>query len=69
MSNNCWHSQRHKPIRCGTGIGCRFVDDSDEDGDFVPDAEDLCQGTDEGLEVNPVGCAENQLDDEDLVKN
>lgn len=58
------------PFVDGTGIGCRFVDDSDEDGDFVPDAEDLCQGTDEGLEVNSVGCAENQLDDDqDLVKN
>jgi|TARA_B100001094_G_scaffold180854_1_gene175239 hypothetical protein len=58
------------PFVDGTGYGCRFIDDSDEDGDFVPDAEDLCKGTDQGLDVNSVGCADNQLDDdEDLVKN
>ena len=53
------------PFVGGTGIGCRFIDDTDNDGDFVPDEEDICEDTDEGLSVNSVGCAENQLDDDD----
>lgn len=52
------------PYLDGTGIGCRFIDDTDLDGDFVPDEEDICADTDEGLMVNSVGCAENQLDDD-----
>jgi len=54
----------------GTGIGCRFLDDTDDDGDFIPNLEDICAGTDVGLSVNSVGCAENQLDeDRDNVMN
>jgi len=49
----------------GTGFGCRFIDDTDDDGDFVSNATDFCPFTDEGLPVNSVGCAENQLDDDD----
>lgn len=52
------------PFPDGTGIGCRFLDATDDDGDFVPNVEDICTGTDEGLSVNSVGCAENQLDDD-----
>ena len=47
-----------------TGIGCRFIDDSDDDGDFVSNEEDTCPFTDLGLAVNTAGCAENQLDDD-----
>lgn len=53
------------PTEGGTGIGCRFIDDTDDDGDFVPNAEDICPDTDAGLSVNAVGCGENQLDDDD----
>ena len=53
------------PSGNGTGIGCRFIDATDDDGDFVPNAEDFCADTDVGLPVNSVGCAENQLDDDD----
>ncbi len=52
-------------VREGTaGFGCRFIDDSDDDGDFIPNEEDICENTDEGLSVNSVGCAANQLDDD-----
>ena len=58
------------PTEGGTGIGCRFIDDSDDDGDFVSNAEDTCPNTDAGLSVNQFGCADNQLDDDsDLVYN
>ena len=58
------------PFTDGTGIGCRFLDATDDDGDFVPNVEDICAGTDEGLTVNSVGCAENQLDDDsDSIMN
>ena len=58
------------PFEDGTGIGCRFIDDTDLDRDFVPDEEDICANTDEGLPVNSVGCAENQLDaDGDNIMN
>ena len=58
------------PYEDGTGIGCRFTDSTDTDGDFVPDVEDTCAGTDEGLTVNAAGCADNQLDDDqDAVTN
>ncbi len=58
------------PFTDGTGIGCRFLDATDDDGDFVPNVEDICAGTDEGLTVNSVGCAENQLDDDsDTIMN
>ena len=56
------------PFENGTGIGCS--DAVDDDGDFVPNDEDLCSYTDLGLQVNSVGCAENQLDDDsDDIKN
>ena len=58
------------PFVDGTGIGCRFIDGTDDDGDFIPNLEDICPGTDAGLVVNSVGCADNQLDDdEDTVFN
>ena len=58
------------PYEDGTGIGCRFIDSADLDGDFVPDVEDICPNTDEGLSVNAAGCAENQLDDDqDSIMN
>lgn len=58
------------PINGETGIGCRFIDDSDDDGDFVSNEEDTCENTDPGLPVNAAGCAENQLDeDQDGVMN
>ncbi len=37
-----------------------LLPDADEDG--VWDGEDICPGTDEGIEVDSQGCAENQLD-------
>lgn len=52
------------PLNGETGIGCRFIDQSDDDGDFVSNEEDTCPNTDTGLVVNPSGCAENQLDDD-----
>ena len=52
------------PLNGATGIGCRFIDDSDDDGDFVSNEEDTCPFTDSGLAVNTAGCAENQLDDD-----
>ena len=52
------------PANGETGIGCRFIDDSDDDGDFVSNEEDTCPFTDLGLAVNTAGCAENQLDDD-----
>lgn len=58
------------PFVDGTGIGCRFIDGTDDDGDFIPNLEDICPNTDTGLTVNSVGCADNQLDDdEDSVFN
>ena len=58
------------PYVDGTGIGCRFIDGTDDDGDFIPNLEDICPDTDAGLVVNSVGCADNQLDDdEDTVFN
>jgi len=53
------------PFVDGTGIGCRFIDGTDDDGDFIPNVEDICPDTDSGLSVNSVGCADNQLDDDD----
>jgi hypothetical protein len=47
-----------------TGIGCRFIDDTDDDGDFVSNEEDTCPNTGAGLAVNQAGCADNQLDDD-----
>ena len=52
------------PLNGETGIGCRFIDDSDDDGDFVSNEEDTCPDTQSGLAVNQAGCAENQLDDD-----
>ena len=52
------------PFEDGTGIGCRFIDDTDDDGDFVPNFEDNCPNTDAGLSVNQFGCADNQIDDD-----
>ena len=52
------------PLNGETGIGCRFIDDSDDDGDFVSNEEDTCPNTDSGLAVNAAGCADNQLDDD-----
>ena len=52
------------PIDGETGIGCRFIDDSDDDGDYVSNEEDTCPDTDSGLSVNAAGCADNQLDDD-----
>ena len=58
------------PTNGETGIGCRFIDDTDDDGDFVSNEQDTCPNTDEGLTVNQAGCAENQLDeDQDGVMN
>ena len=58
------------PANGETGIGCRFIDDTDDDGDFVSNEQDTCPNTDEGLTVNQAGCAENQLDeDQDGVMN
>jgi hypothetical protein len=47
-----------------TGIGCRFIDDTDDDGDLVSNEEDTCPNTGAGLAVNQAGCADNQLDDD-----
>ncbi|MBT6923531.1 MAG: hypothetical protein HOA35_03225, partial [Euryarchaeota archaeon] len=53
-----------------TGIGCRFIDDTDDDGDFVSNEQDTCPNTGAGLAVNQAGCADNQLDeDQDGVMN
>ena len=52
------------PIGGETGIGCRFIDDTDDDGDFVSNEQDTCPNTDAGLTVNQAGCADNQLDDD-----
>ena len=52
----------------GTGIGCPSFED--EDGDFVPNVEDICPDTNTGLSVNQFGCADNQIDsDGDFVYN
>ena len=46
------------------GLGCRIIDASDDDGDYVINDEDQCPNTDIGLAVDLVGCAQNQIDDD-----
>ena len=46
------------------GVGCRLIDDNDDDGDFVINDEDICPGTNSGLIVDLFGCAQNQIDDD-----
>ncbi len=52
------------------GIGCRFIDSSDQDIDGVINQDDDCPQTPPGQSVNAQGCAESQLDDDnDGVSN
>ncbi len=46
------------------GLGCRIIDDNDDDGDFIINDEDQCPDTDIGLMVDLNGCAQNQIDDD-----
>ena len=46
------------------GLGCRIIDDNDDDGDFVINEDDQCPNTDVGLLVDLIGCAQNQIDDD-----
>jgi len=46
------------------GVGCRLIDNNDDDGDFVINDEDSCPNTLTGLMVNLDGCAQNQLDND-----
>ena len=46
------------------GIGCRFIDSSDQDIDGVINQDDDCPETPSGQPVNAQGCAESQLDDD-----
>ena len=46
------------------GLGCRIIDDNDDDGDYVINDEDQCPNTDTELIVDLNGCAQNQIDDD-----
>ena len=44
------------------GMGCPIIDGNDDDGDLIINENDICPGTLVGLQVDPNGCATNQLD-------
>ncbi|MCS5538068.1 MAG: hypothetical protein NZ770_08175, partial [Candidatus Poseidoniaceae archaeon] len=52
------------------GNGCPLINSDDDDGDLVPNEYDECPDTEADLEVDSVGCANNQKDDDqDGVNN
>jgi len=52
------------PNGASSGIGCRLVDLSDNDGDGVVNDDDTCPDSPQGASVDANGCADAQLDDD-----